>query len=178
MDTINLISLRRREIEQRMAQLKSDLSVYEKELVELDTAERVFARLSGAERPAAGEANQLAAANVHGFLTKKLTVPEMILSVLHDEQDMASHFEGIEPKEIARLIEKKFLGRQIRSEAVSSICWRMRKREQLVKSSEGPFYSLPGKEKPADLLSPGGEQSAGLSETGAQGGEARPGGGT
>jgi len=46
----NLIALRRREIEQRMTQIKSDLAVFEKELAELDIAERVIARLSGAER--------------------------------------------------------------------------------------------------------------------------------
>lgn len=46
----NLITNRRREVEAEIDRLRTMLSEYEAELVELDTAGRVMARLSGAKR--------------------------------------------------------------------------------------------------------------------------------
>jgi hypothetical protein len=166
----NLITLRRREIEQRMAQIKSDLVVYEKELVELDIAERVWARLSGAVRAETRPADQSATPPFRGILAKKLTLPEMIEAVVREEQETTSHFDGWEPKEIGKQIEKKF-SVEVSGPAVGSITWRMWKRGQLVKVDGTAAYRLPDKKKPADLLSPTGEQSAGLSDQPARDGE-------
>ncbi|MER9892258.1 hypothetical protein NKJ40_09140 [Mesorhizobium sp. M0119] len=146
------------------------MAVFEKELIELEIAERVLARLSGAERVEARPANQPTAAPFKGILAKKLTLPEMIEAVVREKQETSSHFDGWEPKEIGKQIERKY-SVDPGGAAVSSITWRMWKRGQLEKVEGTSAYRLPDKQKPADLLSPTGEQPAGLSDQPARDGE-------
>lgn len=179
MDMI-LITNRRREVEHEIAKLRSAISEMESELAELTTAERVIARLSGVERGLVSEENAGKPKEVSGAKPDNIpTMPEMIGQVL-----ATAHKRGLRamtPKDIAKEIAERFWP-EVNGEAVSSISWRMWKRDQLVKVGDG-LYALPNKdydltdllgssgEKPAELASPSGEQSAGLSDQPASAGE-------
>jgi hypothetical protein len=175
MSDFDLILTRRREVEQEIARLKTRLGEMDVELAELDTAGRVMARLSGAKWPPVGEANERQSATVIvPAAHARLTTPDMIIAALANAR--ARGLRGLEPKEIARYINDH-LAPNVKGEYISSICWRMWKRGQLRKDPGSPLYSLPEKESAPDLLSSG-EQSGADDQPSAQGGEARPGGGT
>jgi hypothetical protein len=180
MDNAGLILNRRREVEQEIARLQTQLKEYDKELVELATAERVLTRLTGARGPAPSEAvgPSTAKGSAEGAAPVTYgnppTLPQLILTAL--SRAHRSGLTGLEPKDIADAILLRNPTAKV--SGVNSIAWRMWKRGQLAKDEGSSLYRLPDKEKPADLLSPAGEQSAGLSDQpSAQGGEARPGGG-
>ena len=189
MDT-NVILIRRREVEQEIARLKSSISAMEAELVDLATAERVIARLTGAERPTVGTGHSEKSPEVSGAKPSDIpTMPQMITEVLSK-----AHRRGrisMTPKEIAAEIAES-LWPEVQGEAVSSIVWRMWKRGQLSKHADGLYAlvgvpsafnfdgiddeSQPANEKPSDAKSQP-DTSEGLSETEQQGREAGPGGG-
>ncbi len=168
----NLINRRREEVSQEITRLQKQLAEMEKELVELDTAERVISRLSGAERGTPGAADE------HEPETPPVgkpegipTMPEMITEAL----TAAGPGIGVRPKQIRNWIARTYWS-GVRGENVSSILWRMWKRGELGKG--GGHYRLPLKEETVDA-SPNKETStASLFQPDAQGREAGPGGGT
>lgn len=192
---MNLILTRRREVEAEIERTKALLSDLEREIGELDMAGRVIARLSGAKWPETGAADQRAATVVHvpTATVRKLTLPEMIEVVLTKAH--RSGRKGLEPKEIRQHIAES-LDPEVKSEAVSSICWRMWKRGQLQKVDDTAAYRLPAsdnlnlpglpggaplpspeKEKPVDAQSSP-DTSTGLFSNPEHGREAGQGGGT
>ncbi|MBO6540839.1 MAG: hypothetical protein JJ969_15740 [Rhizobiaceae bacterium] len=146
---MNLILSRRREVEQEIARTRDLLAELDKELAELDMAGRVVARLTGAKWPEAGSANQ-PAAQTPSKSKKSYTLPDMISFTLR--QSYRTGRRGLTPKEIRDSI-KDNLDPNVRSEAVSSICWRMWKRGQLIKDDDSAEYRLPEKDMATDLLS-------------------------
>jgi len=48
----------------------------------------------------------------------------MIEAVIREEQEMSFHFDGWEPKEIGKQIERKY-GVEVSGAAVASITWRI-----------------------------------------------------
>ncbi|TGP57242.1 hypothetical protein EN873_03890 [bacterium M00.F.Ca.ET.230.01.1.1] len=177
MTEMNLIENRRHDVEQQIARLRVSLGKLEAELVELETAANVIARLTGAKRPETGTSTQPSTASAPSRtvtvmrdnpLVKAPPMSKLITDEL--EKAHADNEVGLEPKEMLRRIAVRIMPAP-KGEYVSSIAWRMWKHGQLVKEDENSaVYSLPGR-KPADLLSPAGEQSAGLSDQPAQDGE-------
>lgn len=174
MENVSLILNRRREVEQEIGRLKTRLSDMQTELVELETAERVFARLSGAKRPQTGKADEQKPAEAPKLSTGqpiKMSVPQKIQHVLAEAYRQG--LPHLEPKDIAKRVNEKWPGTG-KSENIGAIVWRMWKAKRLVKADRDlAMYALPfipGNEKPADLLSEE-EQSAGLSDQPARAGE-------
>ena len=173
---MTLITNRRREVEQEIGRLRSRMAEMETELAELDTVIRVVSRLGGAERAKFGPADEPQSARASGAAEKAgVTMPEMILGILHSSRGDSPAEYWLEPKEIARRIEQVY-GVEPRGEGVSSIVWRMWKRGQLLKDADTPRYGLPDNEKPADEVSRQ-DASAGLFSN-VHGREAVEGGGT
>lgn len=175
MDQLHLITTRRREVEQEIARLKQELAEREGELVELDTAGKVIARLSGAKWPPAGALDAAPKAQPDRALTaKRLTMPKMILAALR--QAKAEHKPGLEPKDMTQWISVTY-DPSVKGEYVSAIAWRMWKRGQLEKPEDSALYSLPGmNEAGDDLLGEATSPASGSQSQ--QGREAGPGGGT
>lgn len=171
---INLITNRRREVEGEISRLKSRLGEMQAELVELDTAERVVARLTGAERPTSGAADESESAATASRKPDDIpTMPEMILAILTDAWGRDQ--SGLAPKDITAEIARRWWP-DVRGESVSSIAWRMKDRGQLDK--QGTVYMVPQKEKAVDDEPDGNTSTALFSNPQQQGREAGPGGGT
>lgn len=183
---MHLILTRRREVEQEIARAKAVIALGQKELLELDMAGAVVARLSGASWPPSGEDNGRPATEVRlpgpAELTMTADAPKVVaksLPEMIEEVLSKAHRRGLrmmEPKEIKQEIINT-LDPNVRPEAVSSISWRMWKRGQLEKVEGTSAYRLPQNENPSDDA-PAGVASEGLLSSPAQGREAGPGGGT
>jgi len=149
----------------------------EQKLSEIEIAERVIASLDGAGRDYLREAVQPKA---KGALAVKAsgapTIPEMIYQVLYEAYRQGK--VGLEPKEIADAIDAKPGWGPINRDVLRTRAWRLARDRKLVKGMDSARYALPEPEKykPAGTI-PEGEEPAGLFSP-AQGGEARPGGGT
>jgi hypothetical protein len=172
----NLITNRRREVEAEIERLKLTIGEYEAELAELDTVERVMARLSGAKRVATGPANQQQPTPVQQKApVKEPPLTEKIVVVVAEAHRRG--LKGLEPKEIYDAIVAK--GWTADLSAVRSTTWRIwNKHGRLSKPDpDSPLYSVPEREKATDLLS-GREQSEAFDHQPEQGREAGPGGGT
>ncbi|MGX5839924.1 hypothetical protein ACWGTI_04270 [Mesorhizobium sp. ArgA1] len=173
---LNLISIRYREVEQQIARHRDEIAKLESELPELDIAGRVIARLSGAEWPPAGAADEPKPENAASAKPDGLpTMPEMILVVMANSYRQGRR--GMEPKDVTKAISERYWSDLKGSTSVSTTMWRMAqpKDGRLLKDDDSPLYMLaseplPFNEKPADPVSEG-EQSAGLSQPSAQGGE-------
>lgn len=156
-----LITIRRAELDGEAERLRARLEAITAERQELDIAERVIDRLSGAQRDSAGEANQPQPPQVASSRTKRpVTVRQMIMAALMDARQRG--LPGRTPQEIREYIEATYgqkIGQQINTTA--SRMWHDIK--EIDKDTEAGLFRLPLKEKPADLLS-GGEQSAGYSQ--------------
>lgn len=178
MTEMNLIENRRHDVEQQIARLKTNLAKLEAELVELETAANVIARLTGAKRPETSTPAQpstaAASSRTITVMRDNPLVKAPPMSKLITDELQKAHAEneaGLEPKEMQRRIAVRIMPAP-KGEYVSSIAWRMWKHGQLVKEDENSaVYSLPGR-KPADQVSVA-DQSAGLSQPSAQGGEPR-----
>ncbi len=168
----NLINRRREEVSQEITRLQKQLAEMEKELVELDTAERVISRLSGAERGAPGAADEHESETPSGEKPEGIpTMPQMITEAL----TFYCRVQGrAKPRDVRDWIKRKYW-RDVKGETVSSILWRMWKRGDLEKI--GTQYRLPLKEETADE-DPSKETSTASLFPSAQGREAVPGGGT
>ena len=178
-DDLKMILVRKSEVSELFSKMKAGRAQWEAELVELETARRVVERLSGAlgaetrpadERPATVIA---VPSNTPSLGKSPPTITQMILEVLLLAQEI--ELEGLAPREIAREISRQFRVEN-KGEYVSSICWRLWKRGQIVKVRDG-VYALPPTKRASDLLSRE-DQSEAPVQPDAQGGEARPGGGT
>lgn len=138
---LDLLRARRFEIGTEVDKLTRHIEALEKEAQELEQAENVLLRLArhvGRELPPSSRdeirARQevlseqaLTAGKPEGIPT----MPEMITMVLRE------HTDGLEPKEIAAIIGKRWWPR-VPVNAVGPIAWRMHKRSQLAKS--GALY--------------------------------------
>lgn len=171
-----LITNRRQEVEQEIARLKSRLEEMDAELVDLATAEKVLARLSGAERGSYGPADKHEPKEASGERPNGIPqVPEMIMTVMTDMSGV--HRDGMKPTQVTNYIRRQWWP-DIKPMYVSTTMWRMAqpKDGRLVKSAGG-VYRLPSKENPEGAQS-GSDTPSGLDLQPAEGGEARPGGGT
>lgn len=104
-----------------------------------------------------------------------MSMPDMITKALQAESLFGDTSEGLEPREILSSI-RQLIWPQAKSEAVSSIVWRMWKRGQLEKI--GTRYRLPQKNEPSDGKSWPDTSEGSDHQPPAQGREAGPGGGT
>ena len=137
-DPVSLVAERRKAVEARRAELRSELHHLEAELLELVTAERVFQRLTGIqteeEETEAGKPDNIP------------SMPEMIISAL--EEVMRSGSQGLQPAGIASFIRAKWWP-EVQINNVGPIAWRMWKRNQLRK--DGPIYALPNEKAPTQM---------------------------
>jgi len=101
------------------------------------------------------------------------TMPEMIVAVLATAHQSGQ--KSMSSREIAERIKAEFKRDDFNDDRISSTIWRLWKADRLRKIRQG-VYALP-KEKPVSEVS-GQDAPTGLDENPAQGGEARPGGGT
>lgn len=187
MENFDIVAKRRVEVMANMAKARTAIEAARKvisdgeaELLDLDVTGRTIARLTGASWPPTGEADaKVEASNVGRVLavedaSVKPTMPEMIVAALRAAH--SQNFQAIEPKVIAIYIDRIFHNKPDGAN-VASIVWRMWKRGQVVRT-QGGTYRLPSEtNEAADLLSREDQSTASVS-TPAQGGEARPGGGT
>jgi hypothetical protein len=136
-----LITNRRLEVEAAIARLLKEIDLYKVELAELQTAERVLNRLSGANGAVVSAQDKPAAAATAIPVSPHLTMPQMIVQILAEAQFQEGRI-GLTPKEINSRVEKKF-GISGKAEQVSSICWRMFDRGNLKKpDKDRAVYSL------------------------------------
>lgn len=147
----NLITNRRREVEAEIERLKISISEHEAELAELDTAERVMARLSGAKWVAPSKANQQEPTIVPPQIApRERPLTEKIQIVLQEAHRRG--LKGLEPKEIYENIIAKGWSADV--SAVRSTTWRIWKDGRLSKPDlDSPLYTVPEREKATDLLS-------------------------
>lgn len=172
----NLITNRRREVEAEIERLKISISEHEAELAELDTAERVMARLSGAKWVAPSKANQQEPTIVPPEVNKReRPLTDKIQIVLQEAHRRG--LKGLEPKEIYENIIAKGWSADV--SAVRSTTWRIWKDGRLSKPDpDSPLYTVPEREKATDLLSRREQSEAFDHQPEQQGREAGPGGGT
>ena len=167
----NLIHRRREEVSQEITRLHKLLAEMEKELVELDTAERVISRLTDAKRSPSSTTDEREQEAASGEKPEGIpTMPEMITEAL----TAVGRGHGLKPKDIRNWIARTYWG-GVRGENVSSILWRMWKRGDLKKRAS--HYRLPLKDETVDE-NPNEETSTASLFPSAQGREAVPGGGT
>jgi hypothetical protein len=158
MNDLHLITVRRGEVSKLIASHRSAIAELEAELVDLETAGKVIARLSGEPWPPSGAPNTVTAAIIKTPVTlttpfasgTALTMPEMIIAVLTQ-----AHRQGLialTPKEMSERIREKFAPADLRGDYVASIAWRTAKQGRIVKIGDGR-YSLPEEKAALDLLS-------------------------
>lgn len=151
METTALIATHRREIEAEITRLRKDILRLENDLRELDIAEKVLGRISGATVSPKQETVEEAARRIvadmpHAPKPEGIpTMPDMIAASLKDARKRG--LAGLEPKGMADFISAKWWP-NVPSEAVGPIAWRMWKRGELTKN-EG-LYALP-RETEAEL---------------------------
>lgn len=167
-----LIQKRRREVDQQIARHRQAISALEAELPELEMAERVFLRLSGATGSVVGSGNAIFAPPVAiAGTVKKMTMNEMIMAVLSE----ALH-GGMLPKDVTSVIRERWRP-DVSGTYVSTSVWRLAQSGDLEKEPNGSRYRIP-QMKEADDPTPATDWStASLFETQAKGREAVPGGG-
>ncbi len=171
MDT-NLINRRRDEVIQEINLIQKRRSELEKELAELETAERVIARLSGAERSPIGETDERKPETPSGGKPEGIpTMPKMIMEAL----TAYDPFDGAKPRAVRDWIADCYWS-GVKVDSVASILWRMWKRGQLEKKDS--HYMLPQNVETADADPTKETPTASLFQPDAQGREAGPGGGT
>lgn len=146
---LQLIVSRRREIDEELARLAAQTDELRKELNDLSVAERVMARLSGADVAEASQEAEPQGGPVNVTSRKPEgtpSVPDMIITVLEYAR-LASPSGGYEPKEITKHIQNEWWP-DMPPSVTNSIVWRMWKRGQLEKA--GSLYMLPEKNEAAD----------------------------
>ncbi|MFI5016029.1 MAG: hypothetical protein ACHQAY_27150 [Hyphomicrobiales bacterium] len=135
-----LVSARRKTVEARIAELRSEMQALEAELPELITAERVLLRLAGIEvpsPPSAGPDVQEDEQFTKGKPENTPPMTEMIFEALNDAAKRGA--PGLEPSGIASYIRGKWWS-NAPSTAIGPIAWRMWKRNQIGK--RGDLYPL------------------------------------
>lgn len=148
----NLITNRRREVEAEIERLKISISEFEAELAELDTAERVMARLSGAKWVAPSKANQQEPTIVPPTISKgEPPLTEKIIAVVSEAHRRG--LKGLEPKDVYDAIIAKGWSADVA--AVRSTTWRIWKHGGRLSKPDpdSPLYTVPEREKATDLLS-------------------------
>lgn len=189
-DPILALALRHREV---LAQRQRGLEMIEAgqkviadsdgELVELDITGRTLARLTGAEWPPASADDAMAPKVLSGDIgtEPKMTVAELVMAAMEDAY--RRHMTGLAPRD-ARIRIKTLFGIDADPTQVSTAMWRLANHQNKLIKDETGAYLIKGrlymplrKENPTDAQ-PDREASAGPDDNPAQGGEARPGGGT
>jgi TolA-binding protein len=151
MDTLNLITVRRAEVEQQLDRLQSQSAKLQQELADLQTAERVLNNLTGAKRSTSGEADKSKPKNAsEARPTGAPAMPVMIFTVLREAYRQGR--VGLEPREIADAVDAKEGWGPINRDVIRTRTWRLAKDGKIKK--DGTVYSLiPENEKPVDAES-------------------------
>ncbi|MEO9615677.1 MAG: hypothetical protein ABJG86_03500 [Nitratireductor sp.] len=169
----NLIEIRRSEIEAEIARLQERIKGLAAERNELDIAERVLARLSGAKQnPSQSNIEPKPSLGADDAPKRPLTVRQMIMAALMDARQKG--LPGRTPKQIREYVEATYerkIGQQINTTA--SRMWHDLK--EIEKDIESGLFRLPLNETPVDEK-PGQVPSTGLYNDPVQGRSAGPGG--
>ena len=148
----NLIKIRRGEVEHEISLLKQQMDALTAELGELDIAERVFGRLTGAERPPAREDDErdATASSSGDQAAPRPTVRQMILEALMDARQRG--VEGLAPKQMREYIARVYgvdIGQQVNTNASRML----HELKEIEKDEITGLFSLPSKDKAdGDLL--------------------------
>ena len=176
----NLIRARRRELQEDTERHRMAISANTAEMAELDIAEKVILRLSGASSayfdepplpsyfPAFdGEPRKKRARGVN-------PLTDVILQIVQEKHDAG--IVGMEPRD-ALSRARELWKPDVEGTLVSTTFWRLMKLGKLEKVEGTSIYRLPQMKEPTDFAPE--EASMGShSETRAEGREAAPGGGT
>lgn len=172
----NIIKIRRGEVEREIANLNDRVQTLKSELSELDIAEKVLNRLTGASGGSSGEANQREAS---GFASEspqeRPTVRQMIMASLMDARDRGA--PGLAPRQMRDFISKVYgvdVGQQVNTNASRML----HELKEIEKDEKTGLFSLPSKEKPSDTTTVESPSEGLFRNPEAQGREAGPGGGT
>jgi hypothetical protein len=165
-----IIKLRKDEVEAEILALNDRIAVLSAELNELDIAEKVFLRLSGA-----GSTKQLDAPKTSDAKPDGLpTIRDMIKEALSDA--MMRRDPGMTPKEIRAYIKDTYgfdAGPQVNTTASRML----HALNELSRDEATGLYSLSSKEKSSNATAGGSAFEDLLGDTTAKGREAGPGGG-
>ncbi len=148
---VHTIQIRREEVERELARLNERVSSLSTELEELNIAEKVLERLSGAKRNSSSSANERhapqAAKKAKG---KHPTVREMIKGALMDANQR--NVEGLTPNEIRQYI-KKVYGVEIKQQINTTASRMYHDLKEIGKNEEKGIFMIPVKEKSPDSTS-------------------------
>lgn len=176
----NVLEIRRQHITAEVERLRKALASYETELAEIEAAEQVIARYTGAERgevgtitkPFAAILSATAYANSHSADAQP-TVTGMILHVLKAADRQGR--KGLEPAEAFDAITER--GWSVNKDTLRAAMWKMARKGKLKKVGDTSMYALPDEEKPAGDTSVE-DTPTGLFNNPEHGREAGQGGGT
>jgi hypothetical protein len=170
----DIIKIRRSEVTQEISILKDRIAILSSELSDLDIAEKVFSRLSGASRNSLSTSNEPDAAKASQAKPDGLpTVREMIKSALLAARD--SGHPGLTPKQIKSYIQDVYhfdAGPQVNTTASRMF----NTLKEINKDETTGLYSLPSKEKSSSIETVGSLDEDYEQYLGAKGREAGPGG--
>lgn len=176
----NVLKIRRQHITAEVERLRKALAGYEAELAEIEAAERVIARYTGAERREAGPITEPFTAVLSATPRRsgvspdaQPSVPDMVVHVLMAADRQGR--KGLEPAEAYEAILD--YGWSVNKDTLRAAMWKMAGRGKLKKVGDTSTYALPDEEKPADAK-PEEVSSAGLFSNPEHGREAGQGGGT
>ncbi|MEM7058630.1 MAG: hypothetical protein AAF557_13645 [Pseudomonadota bacterium] len=175
-----MIQNRRREVTDELSRIDQQKAKLEKELADLETAERVIASLTGATGVASGEADAARSQKASGAKPKGIpTMPEMIGEALLELEKQPS-FEvmgGVEPKDVKEWIATNYWP-DVNGDSIASVMWRLAKEQRIFKT--GSLYHLVQVEEETPETGPAkdGSEASLFPQPDAKGREAGPGGGT
>ncbi|WP_299683879.1 hypothetical protein [uncultured Tateyamaria sp.] len=137
----SIITRRIEEVKAESVRLRAKLAENDKELVELETAASVIARLTGAERPetVTSDATSTSKDAVRAKNAKPEglpTMPELILMALKQEK------RAMEPREITEVIRRNWWP-EVDGQKIGSIVWRLNNRKDIEKVEGTSTYRLP-----------------------------------
>lgn len=171
----HLITLRRGELERERDRLNERLATITLELSDLDVAERVFDRLTGAKRGTVSNGDEPTPQGVAKAAGHEgMTVREMIKAALMDARQRG--LPGIAPKE-ARAYMVSVYGRDVGQQVNTTLHRMLTVLKEVNKDEATGLYSLPLKEKPVDDTTVESPSTGLFDNPEAKGREAGPGGG-
>lgn len=141
---VHAIQIRREEVERELARLNERVTLLSTELEELNIAEKVLGRLSGAKRNSSSPANERHTPTTSKKGKGKLpTVREMIKEALMDASQR--NVEGLTPNEIRQYIKNAYRV-EIKQQINTTASRMYRDWKEIGKNEEKGIFMLPGKD--------------------------------